>query len=86
MNPIRHRLISDLSAEYADSLSKNNPDATFTRGDIAVAYIIGAEEVMSRILRLIKASTNIENGLSEIQSKKLLGLIRTTEGMHKTQS
>ena len=78
MNPIRHRLISDLSAEYADSLASDGPDTAFTRGDIAVAYIIGAEETLQRVCNIVRESA-ASGGITPLQSQRIIGVIELIE-------
>lgn len=78
MNPIRHRLISDLSEEYADSLAGGIPDTVFTRGDIAVAYIIGAEETLQRVCNVVRESA-ASGGVTPLQSQRIIGVIEMTE-------
>lgn len=82
MNTDNHRLISDLSKDYAESLSKGNPEATFTCGDITVAYIIGAEEAVRRVCNVIRESA-AAGGLTTYQSQRLIGIVELIEGNPK---
>ena len=83
MNKDNHRLISDLSKEYTESLSQSNPEATFTCGDIAVAYIIGAEEALQRVCNVIRESV-LAGGLTSYQSQRLIGVVELIESNPKS--
>lgn len=82
MNKDNHRLISDLSKEYTESLSKGNSEATFTCGDIAAAYIIGAEEALQRVCNVIRESV-LAGGLTSYQSQRLIGVVELIESNPK---
>lgn len=75
-----HRLISDLSEEYADRMTKSDTERTFSRGCIAAAYIIGAEETLRRVCNVIR-QVAIIGGIPVGQSEKLLRAIEKIESM-----
>lgn len=79
-----HKLISDLSEEYADSMSAAKPaDTSFSRGDIAAAYIIGAEKTLRRVCNVIRESGAV-GGLTGSQTERLLGVIELIESAPAT--
>lgn len=82
MNTDNHRLISDLSKEYVESLSQGDHEATFTCGDITAAYIIGAEEALRRVCNVIRESA-VAGGLTSYQSQRLIGVVELIESNPK---
>lgn len=78
MDPNNHILISDKSEAYANRMCDGDASQTFNRGDIAAAYIIGAETTLHRICNAIQASVFV-GGLSKQQSQTLLRIIEKIE-------
>lgn len=72
----KHLLISDLSEKYADKMCQCS--TSFSRGSIAAAYIIGAEETLHRVCNVIRESSLI-GGISPQQSSILLNIIQEIE-------
>ena len=73
-----HELICGLSLKYADAMCDGNPEKQFSRGGIAAAYVMGAEETLRRVTNIIRESAAI-GGLSPQQAGKLLLIIETIE-------
>lgn len=78
METDNHKLISDLSEEYADRMSDGDFNKTFDRGDIAAAYIIGAEETLNRVCNVIRESA-VVGGISLQQSQTIIRIIQAIE-------
>lgn len=78
METDNHKLISDLSEKYADRMCDGDNSKVFSRGSIAAAYIIGAEETLHRVCNAIRESATI-GGISPRQSQILLMIIQSIE-------
>lgn len=72
-----HNLISDLSEQYAAKMLEVSGDS-FTKANIAAAYIIGAEETLQRVCNVIRHSAKC-NGLTQTQCATLLSAIQLIE-------
>lgn len=84
MNTDNHKLITDLSIEYANQMCAGDNERKFCRGSIAAAYVIGAEETLRRVCNVIRESANV-GGLSTRQSQTLLRIIDDIE-MHPDEN
>lgn len=73
-----HKLISDLSEKYADKMCGDDNNKLFSRGSIAAAYIIGAEETLHRVCNVISESA-VVGGISRQQSQTLIRIIQAIE-------
>ena len=73
-----HKLIGQLALEYTEYMSGSDDNAEFTGGDIAAAYIIGAEKTLRRVCNVIRYSAEI-SGLSKEQADTLLRAIEAVE-------
>lgn len=80
-----HKLIGQLALEYTEYMSGSDDNAEFSGGDIAAAYIIGAEKTLRRVCNVIRYSAEI-CGLTADQADKLLSAIEAIENSlrHKT--
>ena len=76
-----HRLISDLSEKYASEILRIKDGKPFGKGDIAAAYIIGAEETLRRVCNIISHSAKIR-GITHPQAVTLLRAIEQIESMN----
>ena len=74
-------LISRLSDRYSDMMTANGGNLKSCKPAIAAAYIIGATATLHRICLLIDGSSKVENGLPPEKARKLLELIKLTEGI-----
>lgn len=80
-----HRLISDLSGKYASEILRIKDGKPFGKGDIAAAYIIGAEETLQRACNAIRHSVKA-GGITQRQGSTLLRAIERMESMNHEQT
>lgn len=80
-----HRLISDLSEKYASEILRIKDGKPFGKGDIAAAYIIGAEETLQRACNAIRHSVKA-GGITQRQGSTLLRAIERIESMNHEQT
>lgn len=80
-----HRLISDLSEKYASEILRIKSGKPFVKGDIAAAYIIGAEETLRRVSNIIRHSAKV-GGISPWKAATLLRAIEQIESMNHEQT
>lgn len=78
METDKHKLISDLSEKYSERMCGGDNDKAFSRGSIAAAYIIGAEETLHRVCNVISESA-VVGGISRQQSQTLIRIIQAIE-------
>lgn len=72
-----HILISELARKYTSEVTTDNDDPQAT-SSVMLAYIVGAEETLRRVLNSIDAASHF-GAISPQQAQKLKGAIQAIE-------